>query len=84
MSVYNTILDGALLQDVATGGSHDVDAGTYNYYGYAKAKGNWVILREKDDETQYRYAIGKEDYSTNWTNRESLTYKTSDNYSNSV
>lgn len=51
----------------------------YNYYGFTRADGSWKILREKTDGTEYRYAIGKEDFSTNFGNRGSLTYKMSNN-----
>jgi hypothetical protein len=49
----------------------------YNYYGYTCPNGSWRILRVKTDETEYRFAIGKTDFETNFTNRASLSYKTS-------
>lgn len=49
----------------------------YNYYGFTRPEGSWRILREKSDGTEYRLAIGREDFDTNFTNRASLTYKKS-------
>lgn len=51
----------------------------YNYYGYTNPNGSWRILREKADGTEYRLAIGREDFETNFTNRASLNYKTTNN-----
>lgn len=55
----------------------DVDApGTTNYYGFVSAQGAWYVLQEVISGTSstYRFASGTSDYSTNWTNRASLTY----------
>lgn len=49
----------------------------YNYYGFTRPGGSWRILREKTDGTEYRLAIGKSDFETNFTNRASLSYKKS-------
>lgn len=84
MGRTTTLLDGAIIQDIATSEAHDVDAGTYNYYGYLKAEGSWVILREKDDETQYRYTVGGSGYAAAWAARSSKTYVTVDNFPNIV
>lgn len=51
----------------------------YNYYGLTRPDGSWRILREKTDGTEYRLAIGKEDFSTNFASRSGLSYKTTDN-----
>lgn len=48
----------------------------YNYYGYTRPDGSWRILRVKTDETEYRFAIGRTDFETNFTNRATLSYKT--------
>lgn len=53
------------------------DAGAYTYAGYLYKTGAWFILR--DDETSYRYAKGSSNFTTNWTNRASLTYDYYDN-----
>jgi len=55
--------------EVAKGG----DA-TVRYYGWLANGGAWVIMQEDLDAGSYRYIAGKTDYSTNWTNRESLSY----------
>jgi hypothetical protein len=33
------------------------------------------VLREKTDGTEYRFAVGKEDFETAFSARASLTYK---------
>lgn len=80
----NNILEGTNLTDVATGEVHSVDAGTFNYYGYSKPDGSWVILREKDDESEYRFDIGSanqgDDYPTAYTDRQNRTYKRADQF----
>ena len=72
MSKYNDLIEGMNVTDIAN------DEGGYNYYGYVRVKGTnegeWVIIRENTAQTEYRYAIGGSGYSTNWTNRASLTY----------
>jgi hypothetical protein len=50
----------------------------YNYYGFCKADGAWKILREKTDGTEYRLAVGRTDFVTNFTNRATQTYKRPD------
>lgn len=45
---------------------------TTKYYGFLDIDGNWYIFRDTGDT--YRYVKGDSDYSTNWTNRASLTY----------
>lgn len=51
-----------------------VDDGVSNtYYGYLNKDGAWYILRE-DSSSNYRYSKGSSSFSTNWTNRASLTY----------
>lgn len=51
----------------------------YNYFGFTRPDGSWRVLREKTDGTEYRLAIGREDFETAFTNRVSLLYKTSNN-----
>jgi hypothetical protein len=43
------------------------------YYGYTDKDGNWYIIKE-DSDGNYRYANGSSSFSTNWTNRASLSY----------
>jgi hypothetical protein len=47
----------------------------YNYYGFTKAGGCWKILREKTDGTEFRIAVGGEDYEANFVSRATLDYK---------
>lgn len=68
MSRFNSITEGATVVDIANG------VGSYNYYGFIRKNGEWIIMREKTDQTEYRFAFGASDYSTNWTNKASLTY----------
>jgi hypothetical protein len=51
----------------------------YNYYGYTRPDGSWRILREKTDNTEYRFAIGSSDFATNFAGRSGLEYQTTDN-----
>jgi hypothetical protein len=44
------------------------------YYGFLRADGSWLIV-ENTGGTQFRYDTGTSEYSTNWTNRASLTYQ---------
>ena len=55
------------------------DASSPSYYGFLKKNGYWYIMRE-DSSGAYRYTKGTSDFSTNWTNRASLTY----DYFNSI
>lgn len=53
----------------------DIDSsGDPAYYGYVKADGGWYIMRYSESSGQARYVKGSADYSTNWTNRASLSY----------
>jgi len=69
MNRFTKITDGASIADIAT------SEGGYNYYGYVRTNGEWVILRSNTAETEYRYCFGASDYSTAWTNRASQSYK---------
>ena len=54
------------------------ETGDPRYYGLISHIGSWVIIEDTGATTTtgaYRYAVGKQDYSTNWTNRAGLTYK---------
>lgn len=66
---YNDTLVNYALSDV------DADASP-NYYGYLRCDGAWYILKEtiSAGADTYRYYFGTSDYTTNWTNRASLTY----------
>jgi hypothetical protein len=67
MSRYTTLTDGMLVVDQVT-------EGNYTYYGMVRFNGEWLIMRQKTDDSEYRFKIGAHDYSTNWTNRTSLEY----------
>ena len=49
-------------------------SGSTNYYGFINSVGHWIILQEIAASGTYRYSSGQSSYSTNWTNRASLTY----------
>ncbi len=48
------------------------DSGETQYFGFTDKNGNWYILALTS--TTARYALGSTDYSSNWTNRSSLSY----------
>ena len=55
----------------------DLDSTTYApniYAGFIDAVGNWYILRFNETALTMRYTKGSSGYTTNWTNRNSLTY----------
>ncbi len=43
------------------------------YYGFLEKNGAWFIMKE-DSSGNYRYTKGSSSFSTNWTDRASLTY----------
>ena len=53
------------------------DDGTPNYYGFEAVDGSWIILKEtvSAGADTYQYDSGTSSYSTNWTNRASLSYQ---------
>lgn len=53
--------------------NEDRDA-SYAYVGYKKTAGDWYIYRRTRATNLRQYATGVSSYSTNWTNRGSLTY----------
>lgn len=57
------------------------DAGNDSYTGYIKKGGAWYIVKEigSGTDSSYRYAKGASSFTTNWTNRASLTYDYYDN-----
>lgn len=70
---FKTLITGCQVADAAT------EESGYNYYGYNSSDKRWVIMREKTDETEYRYAVGSNAkgvaYSTAWTNRATQDYR---------
>lgn len=51
-----------------------VDDSTPAYYGFVDKSGNWYIMQEDDTTGNFRYTKGTSGFSTNWTNRATLTY----------
>lgn len=49
------------------------DSSLPSYYGFVDKDSNWYIAKE-DSSGSYRYVRGASSFSTNWTNRASLTY----------
>ncbi len=49
------------------------DASSPAYYGFVDKTGAWFVMKE-DSSGAYRYTKGDTSFSTNWTNRASLTY----------
>lgn len=58
----------------------NMDLGSTKYYGFVNAAGGWVIMKVTASGSvyTYTYASGSSAYSTNWTNRASLSYDTYD------
>lgn len=52
----------------------DKNDGATSYYGFLTASGSWYIMSVNSDSTEFRYTRGSNNYTTNWTNRASLTY----------
>ncbi len=48
------------------------DGASFTYAGYLNKTSAWFIMR--DDGVSYRYTKGSSNFSTNWTDRASLTY----------
>ena len=57
----------------------EIDDSVIAYYGFTNKTGNWFIMQEDTDTGAFRYIKGSSSFSTNWTNRESLTYDYFDN-----
>ncbi len=50
-----------------------IDDSSPAYYGFVEKAGAWFIQKE-DSSGNYRYTKGSNSFSTNWTNRATLTY----------
>lgn len=50
------------------------DTGTYKYFGFEDASGNWYIMRKTLATNIFLYTAGSSNYATGWTNRASQTY----------
>lgn len=53
---------------------NDFQEGADTYLGFTQKDGQWYILKINEAAGTFRYARGSSNYSTNWTNRTSLTY----------
>jgi len=73
----DTELSEYMIHNIGKNESGEVSGVLYNYYLYIHPKGQAIIMREKSDETEYRYANGGTGTSR-WANRENLTYITYD------
>lgn len=51
----------------------ELDDSTPAYYGFTNKVGNWFVMKE-DATGSFRYCKGDAGFTTNWTNRASLTY----------
>jgi len=58
---------------IALGESGEETGETYNYYLYIHATGQAIIMREKEDETEYKYANAGSG-ENQWSNRTTLMY----------
>jgi len=48
---------------------------TWEYYGWQSSRdASWRIMQKDVGASVYLYQYGSSDYSTAWTNKESLTY----------
>jgi len=54
--------------------SDETATGETDYYGFVDRNGNWYILRYDINNGTFRYVKGSTGYTTNWTNRETLSY----------
>lgn len=50
------------------------------YIGWVTVEGVWLIEKIDTTNKTRRYAMGQDNYTTNWTNRASLSYDTIDNW----
>ena len=66
---YTELIKGKWVVDIANGEDG------YNYYFYVGRDSSWVIMRENTAQTEYRFALGIDDLSTNWADRANKNYK---------
>ena len=62
-------LKNCAIADIAYDEAGEETGQLYHYYHYIHISGRHIIMREKDDETEYRYATGQ------FANRQTLTYR---------
>jgi len=69
----NNKIDPAIKSPTDAYGITQIDDSSPSYYGFVNKEGSWYITRETDDGA-YRYSKGAIDFSSNWLNRDSLSY----------
>ena len=52
----------------------EVDEGPNTYFGFINKDGNWLIMKQDEDGTSFRYAKGSSDFPGNWASRENIKY----------
>ena len=55
----------------------DESGAVSKYYGYTKRSSDWWIISRSStvaSVSQWKYAVGNENYSTNWGNRATINY----------
>jgi hypothetical protein len=67
LTFFNSLLEHYHVSDMDT-------ATDPKYFGYLGKDSNWYILQLDETNGTLRYVKGIDDYTTNWTNRASLTY----------
>lgn len=68
MQKFQKLTDGMMVVNISE------SEGGYNYFGYIRHNGEWVIMRENVAETEFLFTIGANNYSTKWSGRTSLNY----------
>lgn len=53
-------------------------AGDYEYWGYTKTNGGWIIQRHQISTGEYRYVAGATGLTAAWAAKVGLTYVTYD------
>lgn len=66
-------IDPAIKSPTDAYGVTEIDDSTPAYYGFVNKEGAWYITREGNDGS-YRYNKGTGSFTSNWSNRSSLTY----------
>lgn len=52
----------------------EIDDSIIAFYGFTNKEGAWFVIREDSDTGSFRYVRGDLDFTSNWGNREHLTY----------
>lgn len=54
--------------------SEVADDGIISFYGFVNQESGWLIMRQDNDISSFRYAKGDSNFTSNWANRENLKY----------